>query len=160
VLRNNPKTNPHNDERRVPDQGNTRRSGDIDVPILTDLPTENTTADHRCGSVSVFGTRARVSDKQAVKALLKRVPDAHLVRPRLNHNGSAHHWDSKREIDFWIFFNGLTVLCLEILGLDVVEADRSRKLFEDRSRRAGGNCRVAWVEEILREATNSPLTRH
>jgi hypothetical protein len=109
--------------------------------------------------VSVFGARAPISDKPAIKALLAPVPDAHLLRRRLRRGGCAHHWDPALEVDFWVFSNGKTMACLAIEGLSVEEAVRSRRLFADRCRRAGYGL-IAWIEDVLREATRSPLTLH
>jgi hypothetical protein len=114
---------------------------------------------HRGGTISVSGARVHVRDKAAVKALLAPVPDAHLVRRRLKRGGYVQHWDCALEVDFWVFSNGKTMACLAIEGLSVDEAERSRRLFTDRCRVAGHG-RIAWIEDILREATHSPLTLH
>jgi hypothetical protein len=110
--------------------------------------------------VSVFGLRARVSDKQAINALLEPVPDGNLLRRRLKHAFTAQHWDPEFGIDYWIVCNGTTALRLWIEGLNVNEARRTREVFADRTRRAGGRGRVEWLEEILRAVTNSPSTLH
>jgi len=109
--------------------------------------------------ISVYVTSARLADKPAVNALLEPIPDAELLRPKLKHTGTAHHWDAAQQIDYWVFSNARNVVCLSIEGFDERQADHSRTLFAERCRHFGHG-RIAWIESILREATDSPLTTH
>lgn len=109
--------------------------------------------------VVVYATRVRLKDKPALKKLLAPIPDGERLRFRLKNVCTAHHWDAMRHIDYWVFSNARNIVCLEIQGLDVREIERSRQLFAERCRRAGHG-RIAWIESILREATNMPSTVH
>jgi hypothetical protein len=109
----------------------------------------------RSGCVSVYETHALISDKPAINALLEPIPDAKLLRPKLQRDCTAHHWDPEQQIDYWVFSNGRNIVRLSIEGLDEQEVARSRALFAERCRRFGHG-RIAWIEGVLREATNSP----
>jgi hypothetical protein len=109
--------------------------------------------------VSVYLTRARLTDKPALAALLVPVPDPQQLRPRLRHKGVAHHWSPAEQIDYWVFSDARSVACLAIHGLDEKEAALSRTLFAERCRHFGHG-RIGWIEGILREATDSPGTMH
>jgi hypothetical protein len=113
----------------------------------------------RSGCISVYATSARVGDKLAINALLEPIPDAKLLRPKLKRDCTAHHWDPEQQVDYWVFSNGRNIVRLSIEGLDEQEVAHSRGLFAERCRRCGHG-RIAWVEEVLREATNSPRAMH
>jgi hypothetical protein len=99
---------------------------------MTILPDPENEAAPALGCVSIYATRARISNKQAVKLLLAPVPDGERLRFKLRHDFTAHHWDDEQQIDYWVFSNSRTVLCVSIEGIQAQEAARSRAVFAER----------------------------
>lgn len=107
--------------------------------------------------VWVHGLVACLKNKAAIKAMLEPIPDAEQIRFLIKGGCTAQQWEPNMQVDFWVISNGRKVLRLCIGGLDMEEAGECRRIFaERRSRTVDGIGRVEWLDDILREVTNSP----
>ncbi len=86
---------------------------------------------------------AQLSDGPALDRLLKDLPEAEEVRPRLSEPFFARAWDSETQRDHWVTSDGERVTCYTISGLTLQQAAAVRVHWDARKGR------VELSEDVL-----------
>jgi len=74
------------------------------------------------GEAKVQRGDAPLTDRAALDRLLRHLPEAEEVRPRLAEPFFARAWDAEAECDYWVASDGARVTCYTISGLTLGQA--------------------------------------
>jgi hypothetical protein len=82
--------------------------------------------------VSVQRIEASLGDPAALERLLRPLPEASELRPRLAAQFFARAWDAHLQRDYWVMSDGARVVCLTVTGLSLKQAAGVRVRWDAR----------------------------
>jgi hypothetical protein len=82
--------------------------------------------------VSVHRAEASLADAKALERLLRPLPAASELRPRLDAQFFARAWDAHEQRDYWVMSDGARVVCFILAGLTLKQAAAVRVRWDAR----------------------------
>jgi len=106
--------------------------------------------------VSVLRADALLSDSAALDQLLRPLPEAQELRPRLAADFFARAWDTELQRDYWVVSDGHCVTCYTVCGLTLKQAAAVRVRWDSLRRRP--RLTQALLADVIAAETGGAVT--
>ena len=106
--------------------------------------------------VSVLRADALLSDSPALDLLLRPLPEAQELRPRLAAEFFARAWDTELQRDYWVVSDGHRVTCYTVCGLTLKQAAAVRVRWDSLRRRP--TLTQALLADVIAAETGGAVT--